>query len=192
MIYCFEGARNSGKTFLSNYISDSLDIERFQFDFGQFFHLLDLKSTDNREAHSFSMGKELMIMQLARDIKVVNEFIHDRSILTVLAWGLSENRISKDDVIKQIDFIVENDLLKNIFIIYIDGKNPIKREGVKDHWDYADNSDKERDAFEFIISEFDKRETSSIIRFQNDFTVNSQTKLYNLFNSILRPCAVYY
>lgn len=192
MIYCFEGARNSGKTFLSNYISGQLGTERFQFDFGQYFNLLDLKSTDNREAHSFAMGKELMLMQLGRDVKNLGDFIHDRGILTVLAWGISDNRISKDDAIEQIEFILKNDLLRNVFILYIDGDNPIKRNCVKDQWDYADNNSKEREAFEFVMSEFEKRECRSIVRFKNEFNQESLIKLYNLFNSLLRPCAVYY
>ena len=64
MVYVFEGARNSGKTHLSKHISKKFGIARFQFDFVNHFNLLGLQSKDNKEAHSFSMGKELMLMQM--------------------------------------------------------------------------------------------------------------------------------
>ena len=70
MLYVFEGARNSGKTYLSTEISHIMGLPRFQFDFGKYFNLLGLESKDNREAHSFSMGKEMMLMQIARDINL--------------------------------------------------------------------------------------------------------------------------
>ena len=133
MIYVFEGARNSGKTHLSNYVAKKYNIRRFQFNFGGYFDLLGLKSRDNREAHSFSMGKELMLLQLAKEFSFeFPHFIHDRGIATVLAWGLYENRITKEDMINQINYIEKNNLLDGIYIIRIKGENPDQKDRCKD------------------------------------------------------------
>jgi DNA polymerase III delta prime subunit len=183
MIYVFEGPRNSGKTYLSKAIERSLLIKRFQFDFGSYFNLLELSSKDNREAHTFSMGKELMIMQMARDLKrSLPNYIHDRGILTVLAWGLSENRITEDDVIKQIEFIKEHDLMSEITIIYINGENPDKSDRNKDQWDYAELDDKERSAFKFVIFKFMELGFQNVKIFENKFDAESIETLKNYIN----------
>jgi len=186
MIYVFEGPRNSGKTYLSKAMESKLNLPRFQFDFGAYFNLLELESKDNREAHSFSMGKELMIMQIARDMKRkhMSDFIHDRGILTVLAWGLSENRITKDDVTKQIEFIMDNELMSEITVIYINGNNPDKSDRNKDQWDYAELDDVERSAFEFVIYKFIELGFDNIRIFQNEFIDESVDKLRELINQI--------
>lgn len=183
MIYVFEGPRNSGKSYLSKAIEKSLVIPRFQFDFGSYFNLLGLSSKDNREAHSFSMGKELMIMQIARDLKrSLPDYIHDRGILTVLAWGLSENRITEDDVIKQIEFIKEHNLMSEITVIYVKGENPDKSDRNKDQWDYAELDDKERSAFKFVIFKFIELGFENIKIFENKFDDESIERLKYYIN----------
>ena len=186
MIYVFEGSRNSGKTYLSNRISDLLNLKRFQFEFGQGFNLLGLESKNNRETHSFSMGKELMILQLGRDLKGdIPSFIHDRGILSVLAWGLFENRISEEDIKNQINYIIKNKLLNNFFILYIEGNNPNKSERNKDQWDYADKNPRERECFDFVISKFKESGFDHIYVFENDFTENSVSSMETLFKNII-------
>lgn len=185
MIYVFEGPRNSGKTYLSKAIESELNLPRFQFDFGAYFNLLELNSKDNKEAHSFAMGKELMLMQIAKDLsESMPDFIHDRGILTVLAWGLSENRITRDDVIKQIEFIKDNDLMSDISVIYINGNNPDKSDRNKDQWDYAELDNAEREAFEFVIYKFVELGFDNIRIFQNEFVDESVNKLRELINQI--------
>jgi len=185
MIYVFEGPRNSGKTYLSKAIESKLNLPRFQFDFGNYFNLLELKSKDNSEAHSFSMGKELMIMQIAKDLKEsMPDFIHDRGILTVLAWGLSENRITRDDVIKQIEFIKDKNLMSEISVIYINGNNPDRSDRNKDQWDYAELDNAERSSFEFVIYKFVELGFDNISVFHNEFTDESVDELIKLINQI--------
>lgn len=53
MLYVFEGPRNSGKTFLSNYISERFDIQRYQFAFADYFAKLNMESQNSKEAHAF-------------------------------------------------------------------------------------------------------------------------------------------
>jgi hypothetical protein len=187
MVYVFEGIRNSGKTYLSNHISDEFEMERFQFNFGPYFNLLDLESKDNREAHSFSMGKELMLMQLTKDLsdKSIGNFIHDRGILTVLSWGLSENRITKDDVIKQLEFIDSNKLLSNMTIIHINGNNPNRENRNKDQWDYADNDDSESVAFDYVKEKLIEICNIEIHTITNRFDAGSVSNLDLLFKTLI-------
>ena len=176
MVYVFEGSRNSGKTFLSTEVSSISGIPRFQFDFSGGFDLLNLESKDNREAHCFSVGKELMLMQISRDVKELTDFIHDRGIVTVLAWGLLENRIKESDVDLHIKYLKEKNLFSGIRIVYIEGENPKKRVGGKDRWDYADSGSFEKDCFEFVLSKF-KKENIPFFRFKNYFNHSSVTDL---------------
>ncbi len=185
MIYVFEGARNSGKTYLSNYVSKKYNIQRFQFNFGSYFNLLGLKSSDNREAHSFSMGKELMLLQLAKEFSFeFPDFIHDRGIVTVLAWGLYENRITKDDLISQIDYIEKNNLLDGIYIIRINGKNPDRSNRDKDQWDFADSDDGESECFEMVFSELERRGIFRVFTVNNTFDSDGLREIDNLFDFI--------
>lgn len=185
MVYVFEGSRNSGKSYLSEMLSIQNGISRFQFNFVGGFNLLGLENSDNRESHSFAMGKELMLMQIARDLKDCPTFIHDRGILTVLAWGLSENRITENAVDKQIEYLKENDLFSNITIIYIDGENPVKSDRNKDQWDYADKTSREKDCFELVIDKFENAGIR-VVRIENTFTFSTVIdlgiliKLFNL------------
>lgn len=176
MVYVFEGARNSGKTYLSEAVSAQIDIPRFQFDFVGGFNLLGLENSNNREAHSFAMGKELMLMQIARDLKDAPDFIHDRGILTVLTWGLLENRITEKDVDKQIEYLKEKKLFSNITIIYIEGENPVKTDRNKDQWDYADKSNKERDCFELVVKKLESAGVK-VVHIENTFTFSTAIDL---------------
>jgi hypothetical protein len=182
MIYVFEGPRNSGKTFLSDIISSSMGIPRFQFDFSGSFKMLNLDSK-SREAHSFAMGKELMIMQLAKDLdKSMPSFIHDRGILSVLTWGILENRISKSQAISQLEYVSKSGLLERIRIIYIDGKNPQKRVMKKDDWDFAEKSSREEDIYKFLISQLSQKNISV---FKNSFDAKSVEDIKTLFSKNL-------
>ncbi len=185
MIYVFEGSRNSGKTHLSNYISKKYNIPRFQFNFGDYFNLLDLSSRGNREAHSFSMGKELMLLQLAKEFSLsFPDFIHDRGIATVLAWGIYEKRITIDDMIKQVDYIQKNSLLDGIYLIRIKGENPDHSDRNKDQWDFADLSDGESECFDLVFGEFEKRGIFKIFTINNTFDQRGLSEIDSLFDFI--------
>jgi len=182
MVYVFEGPRNSGKTFLSKIISSSFGIPRFQFDFSGSFKMLNLDSK-SREAHSFAMGKELMLMQLTKDLnKSIPRFIHDRGILSVLNWGILENRISKSQALSQLDYVINANLLDHTQVIYILGKNPQKRVMKKDDWDFAEMSTKESDIYDLLLSKFPKNNLSI---FHNSFDTESIENIKNLFSENL-------
>lgn len=185
MIYVFEGSRNSGKTHLSNYISSKYNIPRFQFNFSGYFNLLGLSSGENREAHSFSMGKELMLLQLAKEFSLsFPDFIHDRGIATVLAWGLYEKRITVEEMLEQIDYIQDNNLLDGIYLIRIKGKNPNNSDRNKDQWDFADCSSGEAECFDIVFDEFQKRGILKIFTVNNTFDEKGLVEIDNLFDFI--------
>jgi len=184
MVYVFEGPRNSGKTFLSEYISESFSIPRFQFKFANFFADLNLKSEDSKEAHAFSLGKEFMLMQLAKDIPR-ESFIHDRGILTVLVWGLLEGRITEDEARDQIGIVKKYSLLDEITIIYINGENPDKSDRSKDQWDHIDGDTRERDTYEKVISMFQEAGLHKIWAITNKFDNQSMSNMSSMFEDIL-------
>jgi hypothetical protein len=104
--------------------------------------------------------------------------------MTVLAWGLSENRITPDDVIKQANFIKNSGLLDGIFIILIDGKNPDSSDRNKDQWDYADESDLERKSFQFVYDVFVKL-SFPMVMVKNEFNLESIEGLNKLMTTLI-------
>ena len=184
MVYVFEGPRNSGKTFLSEYISGSFRIPRFQFQFANFFRDLNLKSEDSKEAHAFSLGKEFMLMQLAKDMPH-ESFIHDRGILTVLVWGLLEGRITEEEARNQIGILKKYHLLDEITIIYIQGENPDKSDRHKDQWDHIDGDTRERDTYKKVVAMFNESDLHKITTFINEFNDQSVSNIGLMFEDIL-------
>ena len=184
MIYVFEGPRNSGKTFLSEHISELFNIPRFQFKFANFFSDLNLKSENSKEAHAFSLGKEFMLMQLAKDIPH-ESFIHDRGILTVLVWGLLEGRITEDEARNQIGILKKYSLLDEITIIYIDGENPDKSDRSKDQWDHIDGDIRERETYKRVIEMFSESGLHKITTFTNEFNDQSVDNIRSMFEDVI-------
>lgn len=185
MIYVFEGPRNSGKTFLSNYISDKFYIKRFQFAFAEYFRRLSLSSQNSREAHAFAMGKELMIMQLFKQIDFKKDIIHDRGILTVLAWGIMEGRITEEEMEEQVRMIKDLELMEDVRIVFITGDNPNKGDRNKDEWDRIDGDSRELESYNKVISKFEEYGIGKISKFHNNFDDESLWKLTNLFEDLI-------
>jgi hypothetical protein len=183
MIYVFEGSRNSGKTFLSDYISKTFSLPKYKFDFVDYFKELNLYSHDSRETHLFAMGKELMLMQISRDLEI-KDFILDRGIITVFSWALLENRITKEEVKRQIKMVCDRNLMKEISIIYIEGINPDKSSRNKDDWDYLDFSSEEKKCCDFVINEFHNN-GFKILYFHNKFGEKDKQNLESFFRQTL-------
>lgn len=138
MIYFFEGHRNSGKSFLSDHLSAFLAIPKFQYSFVDWFRFLSMDSGDN-STHKFALGKESMLLQLNND-GAISDLIVDRGVFSVLSWGVLENRISKDDALKQLDFFYSSGLLNKCVFFKIRGKNP-RGNRQKDEWDDSRSSE---------------------------------------------------
>jgi hypothetical protein len=181
MVYVFEGPRNSGKTFLSKYISEKFKIPRYQFAFAEYFKRLNIASQNSREAHAFALGKELMLMQMAKDLPLNPDFIHDRGILTVLAWGVMEGRITESEMEDQVRMIKDMDLLSDISIIFITGDNPDKGERNKDQWDIMDGDNRELESYIKVMNKFKEYGIGRIINFENLFTEDSLSEIKRTF-----------
>ena len=185
----FEGCRNTGKTFLSELVSISLDIPRFQYDFIGTFKSFKIIDHDPISQHDFSVGKETMIMQLNKENLLPANMIHDRGFLTVLAWGISQKRISKEQAVSQLHYLKESGLLKRIQVIYIEGKNPSTSTRVKDIWDETEKNNLEKEAYDFIIGKLAEISYDiidfSIYRFKNNFDDNSSKTMLDYVRNII-------
>jgi len=185
MIIVFEGCRNSGKSFLSSQVSSETGIPRYKFNFAEYFSDLGLESSSSLPAHSFAMGKELMLLQLNRDGFLSEDFILDRGFLTVLAWGLCEKRIDESQMKSQMEMFQKRDLYKDVVVVYVDGKNPDPSARNKDIWDSKEDDTTEKDAFELVLQEIDSAGLGiKVIRFQNDFTSDSIQKIINIVKDV--------
>lgn len=185
----FEGCRNTGKTFLSELVSMSLDIPRFQYDFIGVYKSFEIIDHDPVSQHDFSVGKETMIMQLNKENLLPANMIHDRGFLTVLSWGISQKRISKEEAINQLLYLKESGLLKRIKVIYIEGKNPSTSTRVKDIWDETERNNLEKEAYDFIIEKLEEIcldvTDFSIYRFKNNFDEHSSKTILQYVRNII-------
>jgi hypothetical protein len=167
MLRLIEGARNSGKTYLLQWAN----IEPYKFPFPFWYGKLKLSNNDVG-THHFAVGKEIMLHHLNRDGHIRKELFIDRGILTVLVWGVLENRITMDEAVKQLWTFANEGLFDETEVIYIKGENPRER-GAKDVWD---NSDKAKEAllYEELLTELHEALPNlKITRFQNGFDMMS-------------------
>jgi hypothetical protein len=126
-----EGARKSGKTF---FVNSQSWVPIFKFDFNNLYNSLSLPATGDK-THHIGFGKELMVHQLNRD-GFLNPLIMDRGVITNSVWGILNNRVSKKSVIKELDYMVDQDLFKRSQFLYINGTSTEERS--KDVWDNMD------------------------------------------------------
>lgn len=183
MMIVFEGCRNSGKTFLSDKVSSALSMPRYKFDFVGYFSGLRLESK-SFSAHTFAIGKELMLMQINRDGLLPDDVIVDRSFLTVLAWGICEGRISREDAILQMELMINSSLLSNVSLVYIRKKlDVLVQRGPKDQWDSTENSTAEEDAYNFLLDYMKSKEIPGFLQIEvfNEFNEES---IINTINQI--------
>jgi hypothetical protein len=179
MLVIFEGARNSGKTYLAQKASDYNKIPLYKFEFVKWFNDLKLKD-DSRDSHLFALGKEIQLLQANRD-GILQPIILDRGFLTVLVWGVLSKRIDFDEALEELDKIMSAGLLRNCKVYYIHGENPNKSERNKDNWDFRDNTSEEKFLYEKFIQHIvevypGRFEEFSIYSFENKFDETSIIK----------------
>ena len=179
MITIFEGARNSGKTFLANSYAQQTGTGIFKFDFVGWFSNLSVPDQDPI-IHYFALGKEAMLLQLNRDGFLPN-LILDRGFLTVLTWGIISERITKQTALQQLNILKDRGLLCNLKIVLIEGTNPSSGDRNKDFWDFRENSTLEKETLHNLIytSQIIYPELK-VVKIQNDFTNKSSENLINL------------
>lgn len=178
MLVIFEGARNSGKTYLAQKASEHNNIPLYKFEFVKWFNELGLEDS-SRSSHLFALGKELQLLQANRD-GILHPIILDRGFLTVLVWGVLSKRIDFGEAIEQLDKIVSSNLLENCKVYYIHGDNPNKSDRNKDNWDFRDNTSDEKFLYEkfihYILENYPSFNNFSILSFENKFDETSIIK----------------
>jgi hypothetical protein len=142
-VIIIEGPRNVGKTFLLSHLNKNVHQLKF-VEFKEHFNL------DKNLALGFSYGKDIAQLQLAKE-GYLNNLIMDRGFLSSIVYSIILGRDSKDNLQKYFDYILDNGLLENSKIIYIHGKNPVRRVN-KDFLD-----DLEYDVQEKLYTEFISR-----------------------------------
>ena len=175
MLVIFEGARNSGKTYLAQKASEHNNIPLYKFEFVKWFNELGL-ADDSKESHLFALGKELQLLQANRD-GILQPIILDRGFLTVLVWGVLSKRIDFEEAIDELDKIISSGLLKNCKVFYVHGDNPNKSNRNKDNWDFRDNTSDEKILYEKFIQHildcYPSFDDFSIYSFENKFDETS-------------------
>lgn len=177
MLTIFEGARNSGKTYLANLASEHNKIPVFKFKFVDWFNLLKLEDS-SEGIHLFALGKEISIQQMNRE-GILPDMIMDRGFLTVIVWGILAGRITEENAYRQLDLIISLDLLRNCRIYYIHGNNPNKSDRNKDNWDFMDHTSLEKELYDKFIkylTENTNPKEFEIIIFENKFDESSIIK----------------
>jgi hypothetical protein len=187
----FEGCRNTGKTFLSKTVETSLSLPRYQYNFYDVYNSLNIKDHNPLSVHDFSLGKETMIMQLNKERLIPANMIHDRGFLTVLSWGISQKRITKEEALDQFLYFKNSGLLNDTIVIYIEGKNPMQELRNKDIWDETEKSKGETEAYEFLIEQIHRICSDvpgfSFLRFKNNFDDDSSKKIIKYVRNIIDP-----
>lgn len=175
MLVIFEGARNSGKTYLATKASEHNSLPLYKFEFVKWFNQLNL-SDNSRETHLFALGKEIQLLQANRD-GILSPIILDRGFLTVLVWGVLSKRISFEEAIEELDQIIALGLLENCRVYYIYGDNPNKSDRNKDNWDFRDNTSDEEFLYKkfisYILNVYSNFKNFSIHSFENKFNDSS-------------------
>ena len=171
MLVIFEGARNSGKTYLAQRAAEHNKIPLYKFEFVKWFNELKLEDT-SRESHLFALGKELQLLQANRD-GILSPIILDRGFLTVLVWGVLSKRIDFEEAIDELNKIISSGLLKNCKVYYIHGDNPNTSDRNKDNWDFRDNTLDEKHLYnkfiKHILDCYPSFDDFSIYSFENKF-----------------------
>jgi len=176
MLKLIEGARNTGKT----YLLQQAHIKTYKFPFPFWYGKLKLSNND-LGTHQFAISKEIMLHHLNRDKHITKKLYIDRGILTVLVWGVMENRITMDEAVKQLWTFAKEGLFDETEIIYIHGTNP-RECGSKDVWDDS-SKNKEVLLYEELLSELHEALPNlKITRFANEFTMFSSLEFRELLN----------
>ena len=172
MITMIEGPRNTGKTHL---LKES-GIKVYKFPFAKWYDILDL-SKDKLAANAFGMGR--LILHDLHNQGYIDKIVTDRSILSPLAWGVIEGRMSEiESHALLMKFINEGIITSDDKIVYVTGDNP-KGRSRGDHWDESDYEIEDRMYYR-IMETLDKY-LGNVIEFENKFDQSSQA----VFNKII-------
>jgi hypothetical protein len=132
MLYLIEGARNTGKTYISSFFT----LHNYKFPFTHWYGCLEY-SNSSQNTHDFALGKEIMLMDLNNQ-GLLGDVLSDRGMVTVFVWAILSNRISEQEAMRQFNLVINGDLFKGVRIIWVKGQNPDTSDRTKDFWDIYD------------------------------------------------------
>lgn len=191
-----EGARNCGKTFLTNKLIEEVGEEFgevYKFPFVDFYDNLFMKMNNclpnnphkmdynnKPELYYFTLGYDIMLLDLAKKGLLKGNIIVDRGWLSNIVFGVQSGRIDFETGIIVAKWLDKNysDILVTL---YVSGDSKIEdKTRNKDAWSIY-QSDKSRTIYNNLFSEMKK---SKIVRFENKFDEASIDKYIDIISEI--------
>jgi hypothetical protein len=191
MILVIEGARHSGKTFLIEKFFEqnkNPKVHYYKFQFAKYVDDLGMRDQETGPGvHYFSIANVLTILELNQTLLKDHILVFDRCIFSAYVWSIYRERMNQFRLLSEFQKILISDLYQNSKILYVERGSEIeitKRE--KDYFGNFENSDREKELFERVFSEFrdeinDSSRNNDFVRMINRFNEESIDE----FNQIL-------
>lgn len=195
MILMIEGARHNGKTFLIDKFFEqntNPDVHYYKFQFAKYIDDLEMRDQETGPGvHYFSIANVLTILELNRTLLKDKILVFDRCIFSAYVWSIYRERMGPFRLLEEFRRILISDLYQDVKLLYVERDESIeiiKRE--KDYFGNFENSDRERELFERIFSEFNPRITNSarnneFSRMTNHFDEASSIQFNRMLNDLI-------
>jgi thymidylate kinase len=190
-----EGARHSGKTFLIDKFFEqntNPDVHYYKFQFAKYIDDLEMRDHETGPGvHYFSIANVLTILELNKTLLKDKILVFDRCIFSAYVWSIYRERMGQFRLLEEFRRILISDLYQDVKLLYVERDENIeiiKRE--KDYFGNFENSDRERELFERIFSEFNPRITNSarnneFSRMTNHFDEASSIQFNRMLNDLI-------
>ena len=195
MILMIEGSRHNGKTFLIDKFFEqntNPDVHYYKFQFAKYIDDLEMRDQETGPGvHYFSIANVLTILELNRTLLKDKILVFDRCIFSAYVWSIYRERMGQFRLLEEFRRILISDLYQDVKLLYVERDENIeiiKRE--KDYFGNFENSDRERELFERIFSEFNPRITNSarnneFNRMTNHFDEASSIQFNRMLNDLI-------
>jgi len=195
MILMIEGARHNGKTFLIDKFFEqntNPDVHYYKFQFAKYIDDLEMRDQETGPGvHYFSIANVLTILELNKTLLKDKILVFDRCIFSAYVWSIYRERMGQFRLLEEFRRILVSDLYQDVKLLYVERDESIeiiKRE--KDYFGNFENSDRERELFERIFSEFNPRITNSarnneFSRMTNHFDEASSIQFNRMLNDLI-------
>jgi hypothetical protein len=190
-----EGSRHNGKTFLIDKFFEqntNPDVHYYKFQFAKYIDDLEMRDQETGPGvHYFSIANVLTILELNRTLLKDKILVFDRCIFSAYVWSIYRERMGQFRLLEEFRRILISDLYQDVKLLYVERDENIeiiKRE--KDYFGNFENSDRERELFERIFSEFNPRITNSarnneFNRMTNHFDEASSIQFNRMLNDLI-------
>lgn len=195
MILMIEGSRHNGKTFLIDKFFEqntNPDVHYYKFQFAKYIDDLEMRDQETGPGvHYFSIANVLTILELNKTLLKDKILVFDRCIFSAYVWSIYRERMGQFRLLEEFRRILISDLYQDVKLLYVERDENIeiiKRE--KDYFGNFENSDRERELFERIFSEFNPRITNSarnneFSRMTNHFDEASSIQFNRMLNDLI-------